>query len=73
MRCSAALPAPVTFGVLHPVIILPDSVGQADATKINGIFDAGTKRQVKEVQALLGLAADGIVGKITRSVWKKVC
>lgn len=52
---------------------LTDSVGQADATKINGIFDAGTKRQVKEVQALLGLAADGIVGKITRSVWKKVC
>lgn len=30
LRCSAALPAPVTFGVLHPVIILPDSAGQAE-------------------------------------------
>ncbi len=52
---------------------LTDSVGQADATKIDGIFDAETKRQVKEVQTLLGLVADGIVGKVTRSVWKKVC
>lgn len=47
--------------------------GQADVTKINGIFDAETKQQVREVQALLGLAADGIVGKITRATWKKIC
>lgn len=52
---------------------LVDSNGQPDATQINGIFDENTKRQVKEVQALLGLEADGIVGKITRATWKKIC
>ena len=52
---------------------LTNGAGQADATKINGNFDAETKQQVKDVQTLLGLAADGIVGKVTRSVWKKIC
>ena len=52
---------------------LIDSMGQADAKQINGIFDANTAQKVKEVQALLGLAADGIVGKVTRSLWKKIC
>lgn len=52
---------------------LTDNNGQADITQINGIFDAYTTQKVKEVQALLGLSADGIVGKITRSVWKKIC
>lgn len=52
---------------------LTDGSGQADVTQINGLFDEMTARKVKEVQALLGLEADGIVGKITRSVWKKIC
>lgn len=52
---------------------LIDSKGQADSTKINGLFDSDTERQVKEVQKLLGLQADGIVRKITRAVWKKIC
>lgn len=52
---------------------LTNNNGQPDATQINGIFDENTKRQVKEVQALLGLTADGIVGKITRATWKKIC
>ena len=52
---------------------LTNSTGQADASKINGIFDTETKQQVMAVQALLGLNADGIVGKITRTVWKKIC
>lgn len=52
---------------------LTDSIGQADATQINGIFDTETKRQVMEVQTLLGLTADGIVGKVTRTTWKKIC
>lgn len=52
---------------------LVDSNGQPDATKINGLFEEDTKRQVMEVQALLGLQADGIVGKITRATWKKIC
>lgn len=52
---------------------LTDGKGQADAKQINGIFDANTAQKVKEVQALFGLAADGIVGKVTRSLWKKIC
>lgn len=52
---------------------LTDNSGQADAAQINGIFDVDTAQKVKEVQTLLGLAADGIVGKVTRSVWKKIC
>ena len=52
---------------------LTNSAGQADVTQINGTFDVETKQHVKEVQALLGLVADGIVGKITRATWKKIC
>lgn len=52
---------------------LTDGAGRADSTKINGLFEEDTKRQVMEVQALLGLQADGIVGKITRATWKKIC
>lgn len=52
---------------------LTDSAGQADAAQINGIFNADTAQKVKEVQELLGLVADGIVGKVTRSLWKKIC
>lgn len=52
---------------------LVDSTGQADSTQINGLFEEDTKRQVMEVQALLGLQVDGIVGKITRATWKKIC
>lgn len=50
-----------------------DSSGKPDSTKINGLFDEDTKRCVMEVQTLLGLDADGIVGKITRATWKKIC
>lgn len=52
---------------------LTDSKGKPDSTKINGLFEYSTERQVKEVQALLGLQANGIVDKITRAVWKKIC
>lgn len=52
---------------------LVDNTGQADSTQINGLFEEDTKRQVMEVQVLLGLQADGIVGKITRATWKKIC
>lgn len=52
---------------------LTDNNGNPDAAQINGIFDIHTKQKVMEVQALLGLTADGIVGKITRSMWKKIC
>ena len=52
---------------------LTDNNGNPDAAQINGIFDIHTKQKVMEVQALLGLTADGIVGKMTRSMWKKIC
>ena len=52
---------------------LTNSAGQPDAAQINGVFDVETKRQVRQVQTLLGLAADGIVGKVTRAVWRKMC
>lgn len=52
---------------------LVDSSGKPDATQINGFFDENTKHQVMEVQTLLGLPADGIVDKVTRATWKKIC
>lgn len=52
---------------------LTDSSGKSDPAQINGIFDTYTKQKVMEVQTLLGLTADGIVGKVTRCVWKKIC
>lgn len=44
-----------------------------DVTLINGIITAEVVALIKEVQLLLGLTADGIVGKKTRAVWKKIC
>lgn len=42
-------------------------------TLIDGIITAEVVVLIKEVQSLLGLKADGIVGKNTRAVWKKIC
>lgn len=50
-----------------------DAKGQADSTKIDGIIGIDSEQKIKEVQALLGLDPDGIVGKITRATWKKIC
>ncbi len=44
-----------------------------DVALINGVITAEIVVLIKEVQALLGLTADGIVGKQTRAVWKKIC
>jgi len=52
---------------------LVDEHGNADIRHIDGVIGTDTIQKVKEVQALLGLDADGIVGKITRAVWKKIC
>ncbi len=52
---------------------LTDEHGNADIRYIDGVIGADTIQKIKEVQALLGLEADGIVGKITRTVWKKIC
>lgn len=52
---------------------LVDKDGNPDLFKINGIITAEDVVYIKEVQALLGLTVDGIVGKQTRAVWKKIC
>jgi GH25 family lysozyme M1 (1,4-beta-N-acetylmuramidase) len=46
--------------------------GQPDITLINGVYGKDTAEIVKTVQKLLGLTADGIVGKQTRAVFKKL-
>jgi GH25 family lysozyme M1 (1,4-beta-N-acetylmuramidase) len=51
---------------------LLDADGAPDSTQIDGVYGNGTAEKVKQVQALLGLTADGIVGKQTRAVWKKI-
>jgi GH25 family lysozyme M1 (1,4-beta-N-acetylmuramidase) len=51
---------------------LLDSNGQPDSTQINGVYSKDTAEKVKEVQGQLGLTVDGIVGKQTRTVWKKL-
>ena len=52
---------------------LVDKNGNPDTALINGIITAEVVVLIKDVQALLGLTADGIVGKCTRAVWKKIC
>ena len=52
---------------------LVDNAGRPDSTKINGMITEEIVVLIKEVQALLGLTPDGIVGKRTRAVWKKIC
>lgn len=52
---------------------LLDAHGNPDASQINGVITATDLAMIKEVQKMLGLVADGIVGKATRAVWKKIC
>lgn len=47
--------------------------GLINKTGIDGIFGINTYSAVVQAQKKLGLAADGIVGKITRETFKKVC
>jgi peptidoglycan hydrolase-like protein with peptidoglycan-binding domain len=46
--------------------------GQPDSTLINSIYSNDTAQKVKQVQEALGITADGIVGRQTRSVFKKL-
>lgn len=52
---------------------LVDKEGLPDATQIDGYLTDADVALIKEVQQLLGLTADGIVGKRTKSIWKKLC
>jgi GH25 family lysozyme M1 (1,4-beta-N-acetylmuramidase) len=51
---------------------LTDKYGNPDSTLINGTYTKQTAEIVKDVQSLLGLTVDGIVGNQTRSIWKKL-
>lgn len=41
--------------------------------EIDGIIGKASDAAIREAQRRLGLVPDGIVGKITRATWKKVC
>ncbi len=47
--------------------------GLIDESGIDGIFGIKTNVAVKESQKRLGTIADGIVGKITRALYRKIC
>lgn len=52
---------------------LVDKNGNPDTTLINGMIGNDDVKIIKELQSLLGLKSDGIVGSVTRSIWKKIC
>lgn len=52
---------------------LLDANGAPNELLINGMITEETVLLIKEVQTLLGLTPDGIVGKRTRALWKKIC
>lgn len=47
--------------------------GMPDAKKINGIISTEDVEKIKKSQKLLGTTADGVVGKITRGLYTKIC
>ena len=47
--------------------------GNVDSSVVIGDITAVEVLFIKEVQKLLGLEADGVVGKRTKAVWKKIC
>lgn len=53
--------------------LLLDKNGLPDVNKINGIITSDIVEMIKKSQAILGTTPDGIVGKITRGLYKKVC
>jgi GH25 family lysozyme M1 (1,4-beta-N-acetylmuramidase) len=51
---------------------LLDAKGQPDQTQINSLYTNETAQKVREVQKLLGLTVDGVVGRQTRAAFKKL-
>lgn len=47
--------------------------GLIQKDEIDGIIGQKSDAGIREAQRRLGLAVDGIVGKVTRSTWKKIC
>lgn len=47
--------------------------GLLDKAGIDGVVGSKSDMAIREAQRRLGLPVDGIVGKVTRAVWKKIC
>lgn len=47
--------------------------GLLQKDEIDGIIGKKSDAAIREAQRRLGLAVDGIVGKVTRALWKKLC
>lgn len=47
--------------------------GNVDSSVVYGMIDENIVERIKAVQSLLGLEPDGIVGKCTKAVWRKIC
>ncbi len=47
--------------------------GLIQKEEIDSIIGKQSEEAIKEAQRRLGLTDDGIVGKVTRAVWKKIC
>lgn len=47
--------------------------GLLQKEEIDGIIGKKSDAAIREAQRRLGLASDGIAGKVTRATWKKVC
>lgn len=54
--------------------LLLDSTGKIpDSSRINGVIDAEDVEAIRRSQQILGTTADGMVGKITRGLYMKIC
>lgn len=47
--------------------------GLLQKNEIDGIIGKQSDAGIREAQRRLGLAVDGIVGKVSRALWKKIC
>lgn len=47
--------------------------GNVDGSVVYGMIDEHIVVLIKRVQEMLGLEPDGIVGKCTKAVWRKIC
>ena len=54
--------------------LLLNSTGKfPDSSRINGVIDAEDVEAIRRSQQILGTTADGMVGKITRGLYMKIC
>lgn len=53
--------------------MLLDTDNMPDARMIDGVISEDDVEKIKQAQSILNLEPDGIVGPITKAVWKKIC